>query len=78
MSLDIVVCIKQVPDPEYFSKITIDPVKQTIRREGIPTIINPLDKHALEEGLKIKEKFSGKVTAVSMGPQAPGRCWKRL
>ncbi|MFA4911218.1 MAG: electron transfer flavoprotein subunit beta/FixA family protein [Desulfobacteria bacterium] len=68
MSLDIVVCIKQVPDPEYFSRITIDPVKQTIRRDGIPTIINPLDKHALEEGLKIKEKFSGKVTAVTMGP----------
>lgn len=68
MSLDIVVCIKQVPDPEYFSKITIDPVKQTIRREGIPTIMNPLDKHALEEGLRIKERFSGRITAISMGP----------
>jgi len=68
MSLNIVVCIKQVPDPEFFSKITIDPVKQTIRREGIPTIINPLDKYALEEGLRIKERFSGKVTVLSMGP----------
>ncbi|MFH1626206.1 MAG: electron transfer flavoprotein subunit beta/FixA family protein [Pseudomonadota bacterium] len=68
MPVNICVCIKQVPDPEYFSKITIDPVKQTIRREGIPTIMNPLDKHALEEGLRIKERFSGTVIAVSMGP----------
>ncbi|MFC1974620.1 electron transfer flavoprotein subunit beta/FixA family protein [Chloroflexota bacterium] len=68
MPLDIVVCIKQVPDPEHFSEITLDPVSQVIRREGIPSIINPLDKHALEEGLRIRERFSGKVTAISMGP----------
>lgn len=68
MPLEIVVCIKQVPDPEHFSEITLDPVTQVIRREGIPSIINPLDRHALEEGLRIREKFSGKVTAISMGP----------
>lgn len=68
MPLNTVVCIKQVPDPEHFSEITLDPVTKTIRREGIPLVINPLDRHALEEGLRIREKFSGKVTAISMGP----------
>ncbi len=68
MPLNTVVCIKQVPDPEHFSEITLDPVKFTIRREGLPLVINPLDRHALEEGLRIREKFSGKVTAISMGP----------
>lgn len=67
-SLDIVVCIKQVPHPEHFSKISLDPETKTIIREGIPAVINPLDRNALEEALRIKEKFSGKVTAVSMGP----------
>ena len=66
--MDIIVCIKQVPDPEQFSKIKMDPVSGTIQREGVSTVINPLDKHALEEALKIREQFSGKVTAISMGP----------
>ena len=73
MSLSIIVCIKQVPHPEHFSQITLDPARQTITREGIPAIINPLDRHALEEGLKIREEFSGKVTAMSMGPPEAGR-----
>jgi len=68
MALDIIVCIKQVPDPEQFSKITLDPVRGTIRREGIPSVINPLDKHAIEEALRIRERFVGRVTAISMGP----------
>lgn len=68
MALDIIVCIKQVPDPQHFSRITLDPVRQTIQRAGIPTITNPLDRHALEEGLRIRERYSGKVIALSMGP----------
>ncbi len=66
--MDIIVCIKQIPNPEHFSKITIDPKRGTINREGIPAVVNPLDRHALEEALRIREKFSGKVTAISMGP----------
>ena len=66
--MDIVVCIKQVPNPEQFSKITIDQQTGIIRREGIPTVTNPLDRNALEEALRIREKFSGKVTAITMGP----------
>ena len=68
MTLKIVVCVKPIPDPEYYKDITIDPVKKTIQREGIPTIINPADKHAIEEALKIKEKFGGKIIIVSMAP----------
>jgi electron transfer flavoprotein beta subunit len=68
MPLKIIVCIKQVPHPEHFSKISLDPVRQTITREGIPAIINSLDKNAIEEGLRLREKFSGKVTVISMGP----------
>jgi len=49
-------------------KITLDPVTKTLRREGIPSVINPLDKHALEEALRIKEKHGGCVTVVSMAP----------
>lgn len=68
MPHNIIVCIKQVPHPEHFSRITLDPVRQTITREGIPAIMNPLDRHALEEALRIREQFSGRVTVMSMGP----------
>ena len=68
MSLNIAVCIKPVPDPEYYDKITIDPVRKTITRAGIPTIINPVDKNAVEAALQLKEQFGGKVTVITMAP----------
>ena len=68
MSFNIIVCIKQVPHPEYFSQISLDPTQHRITREGIPAIVNPLDSNALEEGLRIRERLSGKVTVISMGP----------
>ncbi|MBI2854659.1 MAG: electron transfer flavoprotein subunit beta/FixA family protein [Chloroflexi bacterium] len=66
--MDIVVCIKQVPDPEHFSKIVLDAKTKLVRREGIPVVVNQVDKHALEAALQIREKFSGRVTVISMGP----------
>jgi electron transfer flavoprotein beta subunit len=60
-----VVCLKQVPDT---SEVRIDPVTNTLMREGVPSIINPYDAHALEEAIRLKEKVGGKVTIVSMGP----------
>ena len=63
--MDIIVLIKQVPDT---TDVKIDSKKGTLIREGVPTIINPDDVNALEESLRLKEKFSGKVTAISMGP----------
>ncbi|MBN2145617.1 MAG: FAD-binding protein [Candidatus Aureabacteria bacterium] len=63
--LHIVVCIKQVPDT---TQVRIDPIKHTLIREGVPSIINPYDVHAIEEGLRLKEKYQGRVTVISMGP----------
>ena len=68
--MNVVVCLKQVPDT---TKVKINPQTNTLMREGIKSIINPLDTYALEEGVRIKERYGGKVTAISMGPpQAEG------
>ena len=63
--MHFVVCLKQVPDT---SEVRIDPVTNTLMREGVPSIINPYDAHGLEEAIRLKEKVGGKVTIVSMGP----------
>jgi len=77
--LNVIVCIKQVPDPQHLSKITIDPISKTIRREDVPAVINPLDKHALEEGLRIRDKYGGRVIVLSMcPPQAELACREAL
>ncbi len=66
--LNTVVCIKPVPDSRYWDRLSLDPKTKLLRREGIPIIISPLDKNALEEALRIKEARGGKVTVISMGP----------
>jgi len=63
--MNIVVCLKQVPGT---SEVKINPETNTLIRQGIKNIINPFDSYALEEGVRLKEKFGGKVTAISMGP----------
>jgi electron transfer flavoprotein alpha/beta subunit len=63
--MKIVVCIKQVPDS---SEVRINPETGTLIRDGVPSIINPYDLHAIEAGLQIKEKVGGKVTVITMGP----------
>jgi electron transfer flavoprotein beta subunit len=68
MSLNIVVCIKPVPDPQYYDKVSIDPVTKRITREGIPTIINPVDKNGIEAALQLKKSYGGKVTVITMAP----------
>ena len=62
--MNIVVCLKQVPDTTV---VKIDPKTGTLIRDGVPSIINPEDKHALEGALQLKEQVGGKVTVVSMG-----------
>jgi electron transfer flavoprotein beta subunit len=61
----VVVCVKQVPET---TDVKIDPVKMTLIREGVPAVVNPLDLYAVEEALRIREKWGGTVTVVSMGP----------
>ncbi len=68
MPLDIVICVKQVPHPDYLGKMALDPTSTTIDREAVPAIINPTDRNALEEALRIRERFSGRVVVLTMGP----------
>lgn len=63
--MEMIVCIKQVPDT---SEVKIDPETGTLLRQGIPTAINPFDKHAVEMALQLKEKHGGHVTVLTMGP----------
>lgn len=63
--MEIVVCIKQVPDT---TEVKIDPVKGTLIREGVPSIVNPFDEYAIEAALKIKAQNGAKITVITMGP----------
>jgi electron transfer flavoprotein beta subunit len=60
-----VTCIKQVPDT---TQVKVDPVTGTLIREGVPFIMNPFDTHALEESLRLKDKYGFRVAVISMGP----------
>jgi len=74
--MKIVVCIKAVPDPKEADKITIDPVTKTLTRGNIPFVINPLDRHAVEAALQLKQTYGGTITILSMGPPAAGNIVK--
>ena len=63
--MNIIVCIKQVPDT---TDIKIDPKTNTLIREGVESIVNPFDLYAIEEAIRLKEEHGGKITALSMGP----------
>lgn len=63
--MKIVVCLKQVPDT---TAVKIDPKTGTLIRDGVPSIINPEDKHALEAALQLKDNYGAYVTVISMGP----------
>ncbi|QJW45248.1 electron transfer flavoprotein subunit beta/FixA family protein [bacterium BFN5] len=63
--MEILVCVKQVPDT---TEVKIDPVTNTLIRQGVPSIVNPFDKNAVEAAIQLKEKHGGKVTVISMGP----------
>ena len=63
--MNIIVCIKQVPDT---TNVRIDPETNTLVRSGVQSIINPFDMYAIEEAIRVKEKFGGTVTVITMGP----------
>lgn len=63
----IVVCVKMVPDT---TQVKIDPETNTLVREGVPFITNPFDTHAVEEALRLKDRYGAHLTAISMGPPA--------
>ncbi len=65
--MNILVCVKQVPDT---TEIKIDPVKNTLIREGVPAIVNPFDGYALEAAARIKDKNPDtRIVVLSMGPE---------
>jgi len=63
--MNIIVCIKQVPET---TEVRINPETNTLMREGVKAIINPFDMYAIEEAVRLKERFGGKVSVVTMGP----------
>ena len=64
--MKILVCVKQVPDT---NEVKIDPVKGTLIRDGVPSILNPDDANALEAALQIKDQNPDATIAVlTMGP----------
>ena len=64
--MNILVCLKQVPDTETQIKIAQD--GRSIVTDNIKWIMNPYDEYAVEEALRLKEKFGGEVTIISVGP----------
>ncbi len=63
--MNIVVCLKQVPGT---TQVQIDPQTNTLVRQGVAAILNPLDAYALEEAVRLRERYTGNVTAITMGP----------
>jgi electron transfer flavoprotein beta subunit len=63
--MEIAVLMKQVPDSD---EVKMDPERGTMIREGVGSIVNPLDLNALEAALALRERFGGRVTTLSMGP----------
>jgi electron transfer flavoprotein beta subunit len=61
----IIVTVKQVPDT---AEVRIDPETNLLIREGVPSIINPEDRNAVEAALCLRQEHGGTVTAVTMGP----------
>ena len=63
--MKIIVCVKQVPDAK---DVRLDPKTNPLSRDGVQSIMNPYDRHALEEAVRLKEQYGGTVTVLSMGP----------
>lgn len=65
--MNILVCLKQVPDTE--TQIRIAPDGKSIVTDNIKWVMNPFDEYAVEEALRLKEKFGGQATIVAVGPK---------
>lgn len=72
--MKIIVFIKQVPDTD---KVRLDPKTGNLKREGVKSVLNPYDAHAIEAALEIKDSVGAKVCVVSMGPPQAGAVLKK-
>src|SRR3954466_15846809 len=64
--MNIVVCVKQVPDT--WAEKKLDPSDKTVDRASVDGVMNELDEYAVEEALRLKEAQGGEVTVLTMGP----------
>jgi len=71
--LNIVIPIKQVPET---SNVKMDEETGTMKRDGVESIINPLDLYAIETGIQIKEEYGGTITVITMGPPSADKSLK--
>ena len=65
--MNIAVCIKQVPATD--TRIKIDPSGKSIDKGDVTFVLNPYDEIAVEEALRIKEKYGGETTCITVGPE---------
>jgi electron transfer flavoprotein beta subunit len=66
--LNVIVCVKAVPDPDEEHQLRIDPASGALLRGDVPLVVNPSDRNALEAAVQLKEQDGGHVTVLSMGP----------
>ncbi len=71
--MDIIISIKQVPET---SNVKMDEETGTMIREGVESIVNPLDLYAIETGIQLKEKYGGSITVITMGPPGAEKAFK--
>lgn len=69
--MKILVLIKQVPET---GNVHMDPETGTLVRDGVESIINPLDLYAVESALRLKKKHGASITAMTMGPKTAEKC----
>ncbi len=67
-ALNIIVCIKPVPDPKQWKKLELDPRTMLLARSAIPAVINPLDRVAIEQAVVLKAQYGGTVSVLTMAP----------
>jgi electron transfer flavoprotein alpha/beta subunit len=67
--MNIVVCMKPVPDPRRWGKLALDPRTMLLRRAEVPAVINPLDRNAIEQAVLLRSTAGGTVTVISMAPK---------
>jgi electron transfer flavoprotein alpha subunit len=63
--MKIAVCVKQVPE---VAEIRFNPETNTIVREGVPNVVNPFDRRALAEAIRLRDLDRGEVVVITMGP----------
>jgi electron transfer flavoprotein alpha/beta subunit len=67
--MNVVVCMKPVPDPRRWGKLKLDPRTMLLCRAEVPAVINPLDRNAIEQAIVLRAAVGGSVTVVSMAPK---------